>query len=315
MLHLVASLTWDPGFRGILDVAIAVAVLCGTPLILLTTNIGSRLAFHVTMTALFGWLTIMFLFWAIYGLGYHGPAPSWQVKELSSNPNGAVAEQLHSVPQPSDLPKTPEEYLETNSDVADAMAGRTVLPTMGDVVAADPTIAKQLQPRLNGWTIVPSSDGTYGDASSTAGSYLQENGFGTLKFDSSSSYLVGAVFEQGGKPERKDDSVFQRVVNRIETTAMWFIADNPTRYAVVQLQPTIAQTSLPGEPPPAAVIDPNQPVINVLMVRDLGAVRQPAFALGFLSLISFAILAYSLHRRDKDGMANRRAAEAAGSGA
>ncbi len=314
MLHLFASLTWDPGIRGILDVAIAVAVLCGTPLILLTTNLGSRLAFHVTATAIFGWLTIMFLFWAIYGLGYHGPAPSWKVKELSSNPAGAVNEQLHTVPQPSDLPKTPEQYLRTNSAVAEAMKGRSVLPTMGDVVAADPTVAKQLQPKLNGWSIVPSSDGTYGDASTTAGDYLQQNGFGTLKFDSSSSYLVDAVFEKGGKPEPKDDSMFQRVVNRIETTAMWFIADNPTHYAVVQLRPTIAQSSLPGQPPPPAVADPDQPVINVLMVRDLGAVRQPAFALGILSLISFAILAYSLHRRDKEGMANRRAAEAAGSG-
>lgn len=315
MEHLLASLTWDPGIRGILDVAIAVAILCGTPLILLMTNVGSRLAFHLTMTALFGWLTIMFLFWAIYGLGYLGPAPSWQVKELSSEPSMAVADQLHTVPQPADLPKSPEEYLETNSAVAEAMSGRTALPTMGDVVAADPTVAKQLQPRLNGWSIVPSSEGTYGDASAVAGSYLQENGYATLTFDSSSSYLVGAVFERGGKPEPSDDSMFQRVVNRIQTTAMWFIADNPTHYAVVQIQPTVAQTALPGQPPPAPVADPNQPVINVLMVRDLGAVRQPSFALGILSLISFGILAYSLHRRDKEGMANRRAAEAAGSGA
>lgn len=314
MLHLLASLTWDPGIRGILDVAIAVAVLCGTPLILLTTNLGSRLAFHVTMTALFGWLTVMFLIWAIYGLGYHGPAPHWQVKELSSNPSGAVANQLHNVPQPDQLPKSPEQYLQSNSLVAKAFEGRSGLPTMGDVVAADPGVAKELQPKLNGWKLVSSADGTFGDASSTAGAYVQENGYGTLKFDSSSSYEVGTVFERGGKPQRSNDSVFQRITNRIQTTAMWFTGDNPTHYAVVQLRPTIAQTSLPGEPPPPAVVDPNQPVINVLLVRDLGAVRQPAFAFGFFSLITFAILAYSLHRRDKEGMANRAAAEAAGSG-
>lgn len=314
MLHLLASLTWDPGIRGILDVVISVAVLVGTPLILLTTNLGSRLSFHLTMTALFGWLTIMFLVWAIYGLGYLGPAPSWVVQEVSTDPSGAVAEQLHTVPQPDELPKTPEDYLETNSAVAEAMAGRSTRPTMGDVVDADPTVAQQLKPQLNGWTIVPASDGVYGDASAEAGEYLQENGFGTMTFDSSSSFLVGAVYERGGKPEPKDDSMFQRVVNRIQTTAMWFIADNPTHYTVVQVRPTIEQTSLPGEPPPPAVADPNQPVINVLMVRDLGAVRQPSFAFGILSLISFAILAYSLHRRDKEGMANRRAAEAAGSG-
>lgn len=310
MLHLFASLTWDPGMRGILDVAIAVAVLCGTPLILLTTNLGSRLALHVTATALFGWLTIMFLFWAIYGLGYHGPAPAWKIKELSSSPTSAVEPKLHTVPQVTDLPKTPEQYIETNSTVAAALKGRTD-PSIGDVIAADPTIAKQLQPQLNGWTIVSSADGTYGDSSSVAGEYLQENGFNTMKFDDSSTYQVQAVFEVGGKPERKSDSMFDRITNRIQTTAMWFIADNPHHWAVVQVRPTIAQTSLPGEPPPPAVVDPNGPVINVLMIRDLGAVRQPAFALGILSLISFIILAYSLHVRDKEGMANRRAAEAA----
>lgn len=309
MVHLLASLTWDPGIRGILDVAIAVAVLVGTPLILLTTNLGSRLAVHVTATALFGWLTVMFLIWAIYGLGYHGPAAAWKVKELSSSPSSALAKQLHSVPQPDQLGVTPEGLVKSNPIVGKALQGRNGI-SMGDVVAADPTVAKELQPKLNGWTLVSSAEPTFGDASSTAGEYLQTNGFGTLKFDSSSAYEVGSVFEKGGKPKRKNDSMFSRVTHRIQTTVMWFIADNPPHYAVAQIQPTISQTALPGQPPPPAVIDPDQPVINVLMERDLGAVRQPAFALGFLSLVSFGILAYSLHRRDKEGMANRRAAEA-----
>lgn len=311
MIHLLASLTWDPGIRGILDVVIAVAVLCGTPLILLTTNLGSRLAVHVTATAIFGWLTLMFLFWAIYALGYHGPAPAWKVLETSSTPTVAYNKQLHNVPQPDALPKTPEQYLETNKLVQEAMKGRSATPTMGDVVQADPSVAKSLAPKLNGWSIVSSAQGTYGDSSATAASYLAENGYNTLKFNSSSDLIIGTVFERGGKPGRANDSVAARVANRIKTTAMWFAADNPPHYAVVQLRPAIAQTALPGEPPPRAVPDPNQPVINVLLVRDLGAVRQPAFAFGTLSLIMFLILAYSLHRRDKEGMENRRLAELA----
>ncbi|MBS1847511.1 MAG: hypothetical protein JST73_04475 [Actinobacteria bacterium] len=311
MLPLLASLTWDPGIRGILDVVIAVSVLCGTPLILLTTNLGARLAVHALATALFGWLTIMFLFWTIYGLGYHGPSAEWKVKELSSAPSAALSKQLHTVPTAADLGKTPEEYLKSNALVAAAFKGRSVAPTMGDVVAADPNVAKELAPKLNGWTLVSSANGTYGDASSVAGAYLVANGFETLKFNSSSDFEIQTVYQRGGKPPRKGDSMFDRVTHRIKNTAMWLVADNPTHYAVVQIQPTIAQTSLPGQPPPAAVVDPNQPVINVLMVRDLGAVRQPAIALTILSLISFLILAYSLHVRDKEGMANRRAAEAA----
>lgn len=313
MLHLVASLTWNPGIRGILDVAIAVAVLCGTPVILLTTNLGSRLAVHVAATALFGWMTLMFLFWAIYALGYHGPAPAWKVLETSTQPSMAYNKQLHNVPQPSDLPKTAEQYLATNKLVQAEMKGRSVAPTMGDVVQADPSVAKQLQPKLNGWKIVSSAQGTYGDSSSSATNYLIQNGYDTLKFKSASDLAIGTVFERGGKPSRSNNSMVARVTNRIEKTAMWFTMDNPPHYIVVQVQPTIAQTALPGEPPPAAVPDPDQPVINVLLVRDLGAVRQPAFAFGTLSLISFLILAYSLHVRDKEGMENRRRAELADS--
>lgn len=313
MLHLLASLTWDPGIRGILDVAIAVAVLCGTPLILLATNVGSRLGFHIAMTGLFGWLTIMFLIWGIYGLGYHGPEPSWKVQEVSTDPAAAVETKLHSAPQPSDLGVTPDDLLASSDTASKELEGRSNI-TIGDIVAVDPGVATDLQPKLNGWKIVSSADGVYGDTSSTAGEFITSDEAGTFKFDGSSDFLVTDVFQQGGKPERKNDSMSQRVANRIQTTAMWFIADNPTHYAVVQLQATVPQTSLPGEPPPTPVLDENAPVINVLMVRDLGAVRQPAIALAILSFISFVLLAYSLHRRDEEGMENRRAAAAVGSG-
>ena len=314
MVHLLASLTWDPGIRGILVVVLAVAVLCGTPLILLITNLGSRLAIHVAATAIFGWLTLMCLFWAIYALGYHGPAPSWNVLDVSNTPGAARNSQLHNVPQPSDLPKTPAQYVASNPTVAKALKGRPGEPTMGDVIAADPTIAKELQSKLNGWEIVSAANGTFGDTSTAVGNYLQQNGFDGENFDSSSSYVVTSVYQKGGKPQRQNDSVGQRIANRIETTAMMLVGDNPAHYAVVQVRPTIPQKALPGEPPPQAVPDPNQPVINVLLVRNLGAVRQPAFAFGTLSLVIFLILVYSLHRRDKEGMANRRAAELAESG-
>lgn len=310
MIHLLASLTWDPGIRGILVVAVAVTVLCGTPLILLITNVGSRLGFHIAMTAIFGWLTLMFMFWAIYGLGYKGPAPSWQVLETSVSASSAYHDVLHDVPQPDDLPN-PESYLETNQAVANAMKGRKSAPTMGDVVAADPSVAKKLQPELNGWRLAASSNPVYGDSAAAAGEYLMENGFDGAQFKDSSTFLVGTVVDRGGKPEAKSTSNFDRVTNRIETTAMALVGDNPTHYAVVQIRPTVPQTVLPGEPPPLPVADPTQPVINVLLVRNLGAERQPGFAFGFLSLVIFSILVYGLHRRDKAGMAARRAAELA----
>lgn len=313
MIHLLASLTWDPGIRGILVVALSVGVLCGTPLILLTTNLGARMGMYIASTALFGWLTLMFFFWAIYGLGYHGPAPSWKVLDSTNTPAVAFNKQLHTLPASDKLPD-PETFAESNKKVAAELKGK-LNPTLGDVVAADPETVAKLKPVLNGWRIAPSGGAINSDAASTAGEYLVENGFGGLKFSSSSDYIVGTVFEQGGKPRRSDDSMMGRVTHRIQTTAMWFVADNPPQYAVVQVYATVPQTALPGEPPPRPVIDTEQPVISVLLIRDLGAVRQPAFALGTLSLIVFIILCIGLHRRDKAGMEARAAAEAQALGA
>ena len=40
--------------------------------------------------------------------------------------------------------------------------------------------------------------------------------------------------------------------------------------------PAATSSNVPGQPPPKAQADPSAPVVSVLMVRDLGALRQPA---------------------------------------
>ncbi len=309
---LLASLTWDPGFRGILSVAVAVGVLCGTVLILLITNNGPRLGFHLAVTGLFGWLTLMFFFWVVFAIGYHGPAPHWKVIDVSTDAPNAFHEVMRDVPQPNALP-TPDSYLTSNKLVAKAFEGQQKKPTMGDVLAADPTIADGLKDKLHGWRLVAASNPVSGDAGATAAGYLTTEGFEGTKL-ASSGFVVGTIFDRGGKPARSGDGVVDRVTNRIQKTAMWFAADNPTHYAVVQVRLTVPQVTLAGQAPPSPVVDANQPVINVLMVRDLGATRLPGTA-GFLfSAVVFGILAYQLHRRDKLAMANR-AAKAATTGA
>ena len=70
--------TWEPELRGILIVIIAVVVLCGSVYLILATNLGARLGFLVALTGLLGWLMLMGIVWAIYGIGLKGPDPSWQ---------------------------------------------------------------------------------------------------------------------------------------------------------------------------------------------------------------------------------------------
>ncbi|MBA2338654.1 MAG: sugar transferase [Acidimicrobiia bacterium] len=52
--------------RGILIAVVAVVAFIGAGYLLLTTNLGSRLAFLITGAATFGWLTIGSLLFVIY---------------------------------------------------------------------------------------------------------------------------------------------------------------------------------------------------------------------------------------------------------
>lgn len=81
-LQLAFEITWDPGLRGLLAALTGVVVLCGSVYLLLGTNLGSRLGFLVAVAGLAGWMVIMGLVWWVYGIGYVGDAPSWQVREV-----------------------------------------------------------------------------------------------------------------------------------------------------------------------------------------------------------------------------------------
>ena len=71
------AIGWEPELRGILIVIIAVVTLCGSIYLILGTNLGARLGFLVALTGLVGWMFLMGIIWAIYGIGLQGLEPSW----------------------------------------------------------------------------------------------------------------------------------------------------------------------------------------------------------------------------------------------
>ncbi len=80
--------------------------------------------------------------------------------------------------------------------------------------------------------------------------------------------------------------------------------------AVVQVEAVVPQPNTGGAPPKPQP-DTTKPVVTVVMVRDLGSVRQPPIIITVCSVLIFSIVCNALHRRDKEIMAARATAGAA----
>ena len=63
------AIGWEPELRGLLTVIIGVVILVGSIYGIMATNLGSRLAFLVTIAGLAGWMMLMGAVWMIYGIG------------------------------------------------------------------------------------------------------------------------------------------------------------------------------------------------------------------------------------------------------
>jgi hypothetical protein len=90
---VVAVLTWDPQIRGALILLTAFVILPGSVFLLLSTNLGSRLAFLVAVAGLTGWMTLLGIMWTLTPstTGPKGRDPHWKVKGVVSGDIGPTA--------------------------------------------------------------------------------------------------------------------------------------------------------------------------------------------------------------------------------
>lgn len=302
MTHVLAGLSWSPGFKGLLIVAFAVAVLCGSIFLILATNSGARLGFLLALTGLFGWLFVMGLVWASYGIGYKGPAPTWKVVDVvSGSPAGSTVEKARSLPLPSELPD-PVEWRDANPELVKEFPPEAKPPSLADLAAVDPTLQAKIDEQVDPWKLLPSTNKYPGEIASTVAEALGPNG--DKIFESASDYIVLDTFVTGGKAGRSGDSM----VDHITAKATSFVRlKNDPFMAALQLQPVIPQEAKPGQAPPQPVADPNAPTYTVILERDHGALRLPSIMFTLFCAVVFGILANSLHRRDKLADANRAA--------
>jgi hypothetical protein len=297
----LAAITWSPGFRGILVVAVGVIVLMGSVYLLLGTNTGWRLGFLLALTGLMGWMTIMGLVWSMYGIGKQGPVASWKVQDLNyddlTQAKLAVARDL---PEPDQLPD-PEDLLAADPalDKQFPVTEGVKRPSLGDLLGVQPDLEEQILEEGNipdGWTLLASSDPQTGEAQASASAYVIDE---RKAFTAQSDFVVLNAFSYGGKERlAADANLLDRIWFKAKRILTWPFG-HPTHYAVVQLQQVVPQETLPGQAPPLPRADETKPVISVVMVRDLGAKRLPSVGVMVFSGIVFAVCCNSLHRRDK----------------
>ncbi|HUP72870.1 MAG TPA: hypothetical protein VM282_07465 [Acidimicrobiales bacterium] len=328
---VLAGINFDVTIRGLLVVTVAVACLMGSIWLLLATNTGIRVGTLLALTGFFGWMVIMATVWWIFGIGWAGSAPSWQtidivrggdltrssvekVRDLPNDPlpsgtayefivasSSEIAKQEYASPIPADQLEglTPTEAAARTADWE--LRNRTV--TLSELAAVDrPLIDAAIEDgtiQLGGWRL--QSTAQSGEAVATATAELINEGI----FADPTEFKVLNTFDVGGKPRLSDNpSRWDRIERYVGNSLR---LRHPVRFSVVQVQQVKDKEAIVGEAPPRPEADPTQPVISVVMERDLGNRRFLPAMTTIASLLLFGACAYVLHLRDKQSMANRAA--------
>ncbi len=335
-LAFIDGIAFDPFFRGLLSVLVGVVVLVGGTYLLLATNTGARTGFMISAAGFFGWMAAMGMFWVVYGIGWNGAAPTWELVEINiddsdQSDDGLLfseverAQGLASVDLETVLAASPvvemdldefagitnlEAFAEPRGLDLDVLDEAGVLEVTADDIAADSDLAQVVaiylsrREDLNDWRYLATSDSIRGQAQASADQLLVEEHI----FDSSAEYLAlpYGAFTVGGKPVLKDSPTI------IDRTGHFFTETflNPTHseeLLVIQVKQIQAKPTFPGQAPPRAEIDPDAPLISVVMEKDRGG-PFPALISGLRwtplmftvanSLLFFA-LAWNLHTRDR----------------
>jgi hypothetical protein len=135
----------------------------------------------------------------------------------------------------------------------------------------------------NGWEILAESDPGRGQAVASADEIIQVE----AEEFAAGEYEAVNVYDKGG--ER-----YPKLGESIDFIAF----KHKPHYAVVEIAPLVTQRSEPGRAPARAQVDTTQPHRYVVMIRDLGARRRPAFLIGSGSGLIFFLLCWLLHRRE-----------------
>ena len=292
--HLLGIVSWDPVLTGYLAVIIGIAVLCGSVYLLLATNLGVRLGFLVAWTGLWGWMLLMSIVWWVFGIGWIGSQPGWNVLQVTSNPATVLVDEVQQLGvDPDERP--PPGWIEiVVEEKSDDDAEEIVDPEIVEAQA----FAADARSAADGHVVCDGADPRR---------LLAVN---SCLFSAADEYKTYRVLIRGGERYRPlsipDNAV----------TQYFLPSRGRPHYAVVQIQPYLPRVEIDpnlfGDDGKIVVPDPqidaNEPVYSVVLVRDHGSVRLRPALLTIFSALLFGLGCYHLHRRDQAIWAVREAA-------
>lgn len=293
--HLLGIVSWDPVLTGYLAVIIGIAVLCGSVYLLLATNLGVRLGFLVAWTGLWGWMLLMSIVWWVFGIGWIGSQPGWNVLQVTSNPATVLVDevqQLEGIP----VDQSPSGWIEiVVKEKSDEDAAEEVVDP--EIVEAQ-AFAADARSAADGHVVCDGADPRR---------LLAVN---SCLFSAADEYKTYRVLIRGGERYRPL-SIPDNVI-----TQYFLPSRGRPHYAVVQIQPYQPRVEIDpnvfGDDGkiviPEPQIDENEPVYSVVLVRDHGSVRLRPALLTIFSALLFGLGCYHLHRRDQAIWAVREAA-------
>lgn len=302
-LAFIDGIGFDPFFRGLLSVLTGLLVLVGGTYLVVATDTGVRLGFLISAAGFFGWMFLMGIIWTIYGIGWAGQAPTWSLLEINvddaaDDDDGLLFSEIESaaVLAPSGV---------LTEDGLGALVGNVDDPDAAQFEA----LAASEDLDLGEWRYLVSSDAIRGEAQAAVDAFLVEEGvFETGEFvpEQYGAFLID------GKPRLvvdENDSWFEQQAKRVGHTLRETIL-NPVHgeeLIIVQVRETVAQPTLPGQPPPVATLDSSASLVSVVMERDRGGPFPalfsglrftPAMFTVFNGLV-FAAFAWNMHVRDQ----------------
>lgn len=287
-LAFIEGIGFDPFFRGFLSVVAITVVLVGGTYLTIATNTGARSGMLISCAGLFGWMFLMGIVWTVYGIGWRGQPPTWELVEINiddaeDSDDGLLFSEVDMVPQLHDIDVAVDD---PDPDAAQAAA-----------------LAKSRKMDLGDWRYLIAADGIRGEAAASADAYLVEHHI----FESGEYLpLQFGGFTAGGKPPLEENAnQLDRVVHFFDETFLH--PTHPQELMVIQAREIIHKPTFPGQAPPVAEIDPEAPLVSVVMERDRGGplpslisgLRFTPFMFTIANGLLFALFAWVLHIRDR----------------